>query len=98
MHGQLDWREWDDEFVVRHDNSAATYLLSTLAGNTLKAMHAGASCLDEIAASVFRDSASSDDVTAALVAAFADPAEGAQRLMVVLTELERLGLARLELA
>jgi hypothetical protein len=97
VRGRLDWREWDGEFVVRHDETAATYLLSALAGDALKAMHDGASCLDEIATSVFRDSAPSNGAAAALKAAFADPAEGEQRLLVVLTELERLGLARLEL-
>jgi hypothetical protein len=97
VHGRLDWREWDGEFVVRHDETAATYLLSALAGDTLEAMHEGASCLDEIAALVFQDSAPSNGATAALAAAFADPAEGEQRLLVVLAELERLGLARREL-
>jgi len=98
LRGHLDWREWDDEFVVRHDETAATYLLTALAGETLKALRDGASYPDEIASRVFKDSVSPSSATAALVGTFADPAEEARRLLVILAELEQLGLARLELA
>lgn len=96
--GQIDWREWGGEFVVRVDSTAQTYLLSALAGEALKAIRGGAVYLDEIAARVFSDCAAPSAVTAALVATFADGASDSQALLSVLNELQSLGLARAELA
>lgn len=92
----LDWREWGEEFVVRVGTTGATCLLSPLAGETLKALRGGAAHLDDIASLVFREAAPPSAVTAALVAAFADRADDAKDLLVVLAELEALGLARAE--
>ncbi len=97
LQGPLDWREWGDEFVVRVGSTGATYCLSALAGETLKALHSGAAYLDDIAVRVFHDAAPPSAATAALVATFADPAEDAKSLLAVLSELESLGLARAEL-
>ena len=98
LQGRMDWREWDGEFVVRHDDSAATYLLSTLAGETLKALRDGAAHVDEIASRVFADSALPCAATAALVATFTEAGANTQALLEVLAELEALGLARADLA
>lgn len=95
--GCVDWREWDGEFVVRADSSAATYLLSALPGATLEAMRDGATYLDEIAARVFSGCAPSA-ATAALVATFAETSPDMQSLLAVLAELEALGLVRADLA
>lgn len=97
LPGRLDWREWDGEFVVWAEHTAATYLLSALAGETLKALHGGATYLDEIASRVFRDSAPQSAATAALVATFAHSCDDTQNLMAVLAELEALGLTRADL-
>lgn len=94
----MDWRYWDGEFVVRAGDSGATYLLSALAGETLKALRDRALYLDELAAHVFHDSAPPSAATAALVATFADSGDDAKSLLTVLQELEALGLARAELA
>ncbi len=96
--GCVDWREWDGEFVVRADSSAATYLLSALPGATLEAMRDGATYLDEIAARVFSGCAPPSAATAALVATFAETSTDMQSLLAVLAELEALGLARADLA
>jgi hypothetical protein len=98
LQGRFDWHEWDGEFVVRSDRTAATYLLSAPAGETLKAMQGGATFLDEIASHVFRDTAPPSAAMAALVAAFAESVDDAQSLLTVLKELEALGLARVDLA
>lgn len=94
----MDWREWDDEFVVREGDTGVTYLLSALTGETLKALRNGALYLDELATRVFHDSAPPSAATAALVATFAEPGDDAKSLLTVLQELEALGLARAELA
>jgi hypothetical protein len=96
--GQIDWREWDGEFVVRVDSTAQTYLLSAVAGEALKAMRGGAAHLDEIAARVFADCAAPSAATAALVATFAESASDNQTLLAVLNELQLLGLVRADLA
>jgi len=97
LSGSIEWREWDGEFVVWAERTAATYLLSAIAGETLKAMQGSAAYLDEIAARVFLDSAPPSAATAALVDTFAEPGDDAQDLLTVLAELEALGLARAEL-
>lgn len=96
--GQVDWREWGGEFVVRVESTAQTYLLSALAGEALKAIRGGAGYIDEIAARVFSDCVAPSAATAALVAIFADTATDTQSLLAVLGELQALGLARADLA
>lgn len=96
--GQIDWREWDGEFVVRVNSTAQTYVLSALAGEALKAMRGGAAHLDEIAAHVFSDCAAPSAATAALVATFAETASDTQILLAVLNDLQALGLVRADLA
>lgn len=98
LQGRLDWREWDGEFVVRADDTAATYLLSTLAGEAIKALRDGPLYLDEIAVRVFHDSARPSAASAALVATFAESASDTESLLAALGELEALGLARADLA
>jgi hypothetical protein len=95
--GEIDWREWDGEFVVRVDSTAHTYLLSALAGEALKAMRGSAAHLDEIAAHVFSDCVPPSAATAALVATFAETASDTQILLAVLNDLQALGLVRAEL-
>jgi len=94
LQGPIDWREWDGEFVVRHDPSATTYLLTALAGETLRALREGAAHLDEIALRVLHDAAPRSVATAALIASFADTAADTKGLLSVLHELEGLGLVR----
>lgn len=96
--GQVDWREWDGEFVVRVDSTAQTYLLSALAGEALKAIRGGATDLDQIASRVFSGCAAPSAVTASLVATFAEGTNDSQALLSVLNELQSLGLARADLA
>ena len=98
LQGRLDWREWGGEFVVRLDDTGATYLLSTLAGETIKALRDGTTHVDEIAARVFSESAAHSAATAALVCAFAEAGDRAQDILKVLLELQALGLARADLA
>lgn len=95
--GQLDWREWSGEFVVRLESTAQTYLLSALAGEALKAIRGGAGYIDEIAARVFADCPPPSAATAALAATFSDAPTDTQSLLAVLSELEALGLARANL-
>lgn len=93
----MEWREWDGEFVVRVGDTGATYLLSALAGEALKALRDGVSSLDDIASRVFHDSAPPSAATATLAATFADPAADSRNLLAVLTELEARGLVRADL-
>ena len=97
LSGVLDWREWDGEFVVRHDDSGATCLLSPLAGETLKALSAGSAQVDEIARRIFGGVGPSNPATAALVASFADADSDVQILLHTLRELQGLGLVRASL-
>jgi len=92
----VDLREWDDEFVVRVDATGSTYLLSALAGETLKAMSAGAVYVDDIAARIFANCAPPSAATAALAAQFAERNADIADVERVLTELESLGIARAE--
>lgn len=98
MAGHVDWREWGDEFVVRTGDSGATYLLSALAGEMLKALCDRALSMEELCARVLYDSAPPSTAAGASVSTFADPGEDAKSLLAVLQELEALGLARAELA
>lgn len=93
----IDWREWDDEFVVRVDDTATTYVLSALAGHVLKAMREGATYVDEIARRVFANTHPLGAASAALAAAFAEPVGEMEDVLAALTELEALGLARVDL-
>lgn len=94
---RIDWRAWDGEFVVRVDDTATTYLLSRLAGQVLVAMREGATYADDIARRVFADGKHLSTASAVLVAAFAGTTADTQQVLAVLTELEALGLARVEL-
>ena len=98
LKGRLDWREWGGEFVVRLDDTGTTYLLSTMAVETIKALRNGAAHVDEIAARVFSDSLPHSAATAALISAFAEAGDHAQDILAVLLELQALGLARADLA
>jgi hypothetical protein len=95
--GEVDFREWDGEFVVRVGSTAQTYLLSSLAGEALKAMQGGACYVHEIAAQVFFGCEPANAATAALVATFADNANDDKGLLGVLSDLEALRLARVDL-
>lgn len=94
LPAHVDLREWDDEFVVRVDASGATYLLSALAGETLKAMKAGAVYAEDIAARVFAGAVPPSAATSALIAKFAERDADALQVDRVLDELESLGIAR----
>lgn len=95
--GQIDWREWDGDMVVRVHATAQTVLLSPLAGEVLKAMRSGAGYVDEIAARVFAECVPPSAATAALVAAFSDVDADTASLLAILAELESIGLARADL-
>jgi hypothetical protein len=91
----IDLREWDGEFVVRCNLSSATYQLSPLAGEALKALQAGAVYPDEIVTRVFNlDASPPSGSTAALVSMFAGRDADVERVREVLSELEALGIAR----
>lgn len=94
---RIDWREWDNEFVVRVDETGRTYLLPAMAGQVLKTMREGASYVDEIARRVFAQQRPFSAASAALAAAFAEPAADTSQVLAVLNELESLGLARVDL-
>ena len=97
LHGRIDWREWDGECVARVDGTAATLLISALAGEVLDALRAGSASAEEIATRVFGGSAG---VTArsTLVARFAEAPAEAHGLLQVLTALEAKGLVRADRA
>lgn len=94
---RVDWREWDQEFVVRVDDTGRTYLLAPMAGQTLKAMREGATYVDEIARCVFAQQLPWGVASAALAATFAESAADTEQVLAVLRELESLGLARVDL-
>lgn len=96
LPAQVDLREWDDEFVVRVDGTGATYLLSALAGEALKAMSAGAMYADDIAKRVFAGCPPPSAATVALTARFAQRNADIADVERVLAELETLGIARAE--
>jgi hypothetical protein len=91
---QVDLKEWDGEFVVRVGDTGATYLLSALAGEALKAMRAGAVYADDVAVRVFADCEPPSAATAALAAQFAERSADVADVERVLAELEVLGIAR----
>jgi hypothetical protein len=97
LNGRFDLREWDGEVVVRGEMSGATFIVSALAGSTLKALHRGAFYLDEVAALASSEVQNRSDMTASLAAAFALPGAPAREVLAVLRELEGLGLVRAEL-
>lgn len=94
--GQVDWREWDGEFVVRAERSGITTLLAPWAGQVLKALRAGGCDADEIARRIYADRMQSGAASTALTATFADPSADAQHVAAVLAELEALGFVRSE--
>ena len=98
LQGRLDWREWGGEFVVRLDDTGTTFLLSAIAGETIKALRHGAAYVDEIAARVFSESAARSAATSALVCTFAEAGDRTQDILEALLELQALGLARADLA
>jgi hypothetical protein len=98
LNGRLDLRQWDGEVVVRGDATGATYIVSALAGSTLKALHRGAFYLDEIAALASCEAHNRSDMTASLAATFTLPGTPAGEVLAVLRQLEGLGLVRAELA
>lgn len=79
----LDWQEWDGEFVVWNGYTASTHLLGQLAGELLLALAA------------MPDGARADELTAALTEATHD-LDGEERIAMIaaaLDQFERLGLA-----
>ena len=94
----LEMREWNGEFVVWAADTGVTHLLSTLAGDTIKALRSGPASVEDIAARIFNRNAPASAATAVLVATFAESNEDTQRLLGVLNELETLGLTQVALA
>lgn len=94
----VDWREWDGEYVVRSQSSGATYLLSALAGEILRALHSGAASVDEVAARVLINVVPPHAATEALAVQFAGGRADTPSIYAVLAELESLGLAQAEQA
>lgn len=98
LQGGFDWREWDDEVVVRQERSGGTFLLSALAGYVLIALREGAAYPDEIATRVFgTDVVAIPSVTAALAARFSTLAPEAQCVLETLTQLQAIGIVRSDL-
>lgn len=97
LQDRIDWREWDNEVVVRLEPSGGTFLLSALAGCIVVALCDGAAHVDEIAARIF-DSDLPPSPTAALAARFSTQDPEAQRVLESLTELQAIGIVRLNLS
>jgi hypothetical protein len=91
ISGQIDWREWDGEFVARSEASGLTCVLSPLAGQVLRALRAGANRTDDIARRVFSDRTRSGSAAAALSTEFARPEADEPQVRAVLEELVELG-------
>jgi hypothetical protein len=81
---------------VRCNRSSATYQLSPLAGEALKALRAGAAHVEEIVTRVFDEHGTAPvrDTTASLVSMFAGREADVANVQEVLNELEALGIAR----
>jgi hypothetical protein len=95
----VDLRTWDGDFVARCDVNGATYLLSPLAGEALKALQAGAVFPEEIVGRLLdNDATPATRTTAALVSMFAGRDADIVRVLEVLTELEALGIAEARFA
>jgi cell pole-organizing protein PopZ len=94
----VDLREWDEEFVVRVDSTGATYVLSSIAGETIKAIRAGAVSMADIAARVLATFDPPSAATQALTARFSDRDAPTHDVLDALRELESLGVVRAESA
>ena len=94
---RFDCREWDQECVVRVEDTATTYLLPAVAGQAMRAMRDGACYVDEIARRVFAQRRPLRPASAALAATFSEPVADSDHLRTVLTGLQSLGLARVDL-
>jgi hypothetical protein len=91
----IDLREWDGEFVARCNASSATYLLSALAGESLRALQGGATSPDQVVARIFDAEVSpAAGTTTALASMFGGWDTENRRVLAVLQELEALGIAR----
>ena len=93
LTSRLELREWSGEFVVWSVRTGATYLVSTLAGETLKCLRNGPASAEDIAERVLSHIRSTSAATAGLVATFAGTIGDMQSLLGVLNELEAVGLA-----
>lgn len=94
LQGCVDWHEWEGEFVVRSDSTAATHRLSCLAGETIKALSEGPAHIDELATRVRHALDRLNAATATLVATFTVSGSNTRKLLAVLADLEELGLVR----
>jgi hypothetical protein len=94
---RFDWREWDQECVVRVEDTATTYLLPAVAGQAMWAMRDGARYVDDIARRVFAHRRPLAAASASLAATFSEPVADNEHLVTVLTALQALGLARVDL-
>lgn len=90
----VDWREWDDEFVVRVNRTGSTYVLTSIAGETIKAIRAGAIFLDDIAARVSAQFDQPSAATQALTERFSERDAPTLDVLGALRELESLGVAQ----
>ncbi len=80
--------------MVRSDSTAATYRLSCLAGETIKALGQGPAHIDELADRVRHVLGRANAATSTLVATFSAPGSDTRELLEVLVELEGLELVR----
>lgn len=94
----MDVREWDDEFVVRVNSTGATYVLSSVAGETIKAIRAGAVFVDDIAARVSAQFDQPSPATLALAERFSERDAPTLDVLGALRELESLGAAQADSA
>lgn len=94
----VDMREWDEEFVVRVNSTGATYVLSSIAGEAIKAMRAGAVFADDITALILSNFDPPSAATLALSAQFSERDAPTKEVLDALRELEALGVARAESA
>lgn len=93
----LELREWEGEFVVWAAGTGTTYLLSTLAGNTIKYLRDGPAAAADIVERMNKRQESTSRATAGLIAKFARSGGQTHVLLVVLDELEALGLVEVQL-
>jgi hypothetical protein len=89
-------KEWDEEFVVRVESTGATYVLSSVAGEAVRAIRAGATVVEDIACRVLANFDPPSAATQELTARFSERDVPTKTVLDALKELEALGVVRAE--